>query len=77
MNSSSIVSLIIILVCILLSMYFSSTETAFNAASRIRLKSKAEDGSKRAALVLKLLDRYDAMLTTILIGWLPCSSCSS
>ncbi len=68
MNSSSIVSLIIILVCILLSMYFSSTETAFNAASRIRLKSKAEDGSKQAALVLKLLDRYDAMLTTILIG---------
>lgn len=68
MNSSSIVSLIIILVCVLLSMYFSSTETAFNAASRIRLKSKAEDGSKRAALVLKLLDRYDAMLTTILIG---------
>lgn len=68
MNSSSIVSLIIILVCILLSMYFSSTETAFNAASRIRLKSKADEGSKRAALVLKLLDRYDAMLTTILIG---------
>ena len=34
--------MIIIIICILLSMYFSATETAFNAVSRIRLKSKAE-----------------------------------
>jgi len=61
-------SLVIIVICILLSMFFSATETAFNAVSRIRLKSKAEDGDKKAELVLKLLDRYDEMLTTILIG---------
>lgn len=62
-------SLVIILICILLSMYFSSTETAFNSVSRIRLKNKAEnEGSKRAALVLKLLEQYDRMLSAILIG---------
>lgn len=62
-------SLVIILICILLSMYFSSTETAFNSVSRIRMKNKAEnEGSKRAALVLKLLEQYDRMLSAILIG---------
>ena len=59
----------IIALCVALSMFFSSTETAFNAVSRIRMKSRAEnDGNKRAALVLRLLDRYDEMLSTILIG---------
>lgn len=62
------VSLAIIIVCVLLSIFFSATETAFNALSRIRVKSKAEDGDKKAAQVLKLLDKYDEMLSTILIG---------
>ena len=63
------VTILIIAGCILLSIFFSATETAFNAVSRIRLKSKAEnEGSKKAALVLRLLDKYDEMLSTILIG---------
>ncbi|MBP0973783.1 MAG: DUF21 domain-containing protein, partial [Oscillospiraceae bacterium] len=63
------VTILIIACCILLSMFFSATETAFNAVSRIRLKSKVEnDGNKRAAKVLKLLDKYDEMLSTILVG---------
>ena len=63
------VTILIIAGCILLSMYFSATETAINAVSRIRLKNKAEnEGSKKAARVLKLLDKYDEMLSTILIG---------
>lgn len=61
-------SLVIIACCVLFSMYFSATETAFNAVSRIRIKSKAEEGDKKAKLVLKLLDKYDEMLSTILIG---------
>ena len=68
MHMSTTVSLIIIAVCVLFSMYFSATETAFNALSRIRIKNKAEDGDKKAALVLKLLEKYDEMLSTILIG---------
>ncbi len=62
-------SILIIVTCVILSMFFSATETAFNAVSRLRLKSKAEnDGNKRADRVLRLLDRYDEMLSTILIG---------
>ena len=61
-------SILIIIICVLLSMYFSATETAFNSVSRVRLKNKAEDGNKKAALVLKLSEKYDELLSTILIG---------
>ncbi len=62
------VSIIIIVFCIIMSMYFSSTETAFSCLNRIRIKNQAENGNKKAALVLKLTDKYDEMLSTILIG---------
>lgn len=60
--------IIIIIVCFLLSGYFSATETAFTTVNKLRLKTKADDGNKRARLVLKLADNYDRLLTTILIG---------
>ena len=56
------------LVCLLLSAYFSATETAFSSANVTRLKMLAEKGNSRAALVCKLLERYDRLLSTILIG---------
>ena len=62
------ISVFIIFICVLFSMYFSATETAFNSISKIRLKNKAEDGNKKAMLVLKLSEHYDEMLSTILIG---------
>lgn len=55
-------------VLIMLSAMFSATETAFNTFNRVKMKNLASDGSKRAALVLKLSDNYDALLSTILIG---------
>lgn len=61
-------SIMIIAICIVMSMYFSATETAFSCLNRIRIKNKAENGNKRAALVLQLLDKYDEMLSTILVG---------
>jgi len=61
-------SLIIIIACVIMSGYFSATETAFSALNRIRIKNMAEKGNKKAALVLKLSDNYDSMLSTILIG---------
>ncbi len=64
----STVSIIIIVVCIIMSMYFSATETAFSCLNRIRVKNKAENGNKKAALVLKLTEKYDEMLSTILVG---------
>ena len=68
MSTLEIVFLVVVLVCILLSGYFSATETAFTAINKIRLRAKAEDGDKGAKRVLKLADNYDRLLTTILIG---------
>ena len=64
MNSS----LIIIVVCIIMSAYFSATETAFSSLNRIRIKNMAEKGDKKAELVLRLSEDYDSLLSTILIG---------
>ena len=60
--------LIIIILMIACSAFFSASETALTGANRIRLKSMAENGSKGAKMALKLLDRYDKVITTILIG---------
>ncbi len=60
--------LIIILLCVVMSAYFSATETAFNTFNRIRVKNLAEKGNKRAARALALSDNYDTLISTILIG---------
>ena len=60
--------LIIIIVCIIMSAYFSATETAFSTFNRIRMKTYAEKGNKRAQTALKLADNYDSLISTILIG---------
>lgn len=67
MGSDSI-SLIIILICFVMSGYFSATETAFSSLNRIRVKNMAEKGNKKAKLVLQLAENYDSVLSTILIG---------
>lgn len=65
MNS---INLIIIIICVTLSGYFSATETAFTSFNKIRVKNMAEKGNKRAKLVLKLSVNFDKLLSTILIG---------
>lgn len=60
--------LIIIIVLVACSAFFSASETALTGANRIRLKSMAENGSKGAEMALKLIDKYDKVITTILIG---------
>ena len=68
MDSSSLGMTIAIVVLICMSAYFSATETAFSSLNRIRLKTRADDGDKRAALALELAESYDQLLSTILIG---------
>ena len=53
---------------VIMSAYFSATETAFSSFNKTRLKTLAEKGNKRAKLALKLEERYDRLLSTILIG---------
>jgi len=62
------IMLIIIVFCVIMSAYFSATETAFSTFNRIRMKNMAEKGKKKAELVLKLSDNYDTLISTILIG---------
>jgi putative hemolysin len=58
----------IIAVLLILSAFFSATETAFTSLNRIKIKNLSENGNERAAKVLRLSDRYDKLLSTILIG---------
>lgn len=57
-----------IIILVILSAYFSATETAFTSVNRIKLKNLAGDGEKRAESVLKLAEDYDKLLSSILIG---------
>ena len=50
------------------SAFFSASETAFSSLNQIRLKSRAEDGDASAARVLAMAEKYDKLLSTILIG---------
>jgi len=61
-------SILIFFVLVLLSAYFSSSETAFTSASRIRLKNEAKNGDNRAKLAYDLQEKYDSLLSTVLIG---------
>ena len=66
--SDNSVYIFAVIVLLAFSALFSAIETAFSCASRIRLKNMASDGDKRAGSVLKILEDYDRLLTTVLIG---------
>ena len=65
---SIILSVIFIVILVLFSGYFSATETAFTSVNRTKLKLKAQDGNKAAKNALYLLDRYDKVISAILVG---------
>lgn len=58
----------IFIVCLLLSAFFSASETALLSVSKIRMRTLAEEGNKKAKNVEKLLENTDALLSTILVG---------
>ena len=60
--------IVALVVMVAMSAYFSATETAFTSLNRIRLKTKADDGDRRAKRTLALAEQYDKLLSTILIG---------
>ncbi len=60
--------IIAIVVLISFSAYFSASETAFTSVNRIRIKNLANDGDKKARAVQELSERYDDLLSTILVG---------
>ena len=69
MPDGSVPILIALVVLIFLSAFFSSTETAYSCANRIKLRSLSSSGNKRAKQVLDLAEtNYDKLISTILIG---------
>lgn len=65
MDSGDIYSILIFFVCVVMSAFFSASETAFTSLRKNKLKNKDDSKSKKA---LKLHSRYDELLSTILIG---------
>ena len=70
MDDGSSITLMILAMAALcvMSAFFSASETAYSSLNHIRLKSRAESGDAGAARVLALAERYDSLLSTILIG---------
>lgn len=66
---SNILGQVLAIIClIILSAYFSATETAFTSVNRIRMKNKAASGDHRAKQVMSLTEDYDQLLSTVLVG---------
>ncbi|MDY6023851.1 MAG: hemolysin family protein [Candidatus Borkfalkiaceae bacterium] len=69
MPEGSVPLLIAIILLVIASGFFSSTETAYSCANKIKLRSWASAGDKKAAKVLRLAEEnYDKLITTILVG---------
>lgn len=68
MDSSTVIQIVILLCLLILSAFFSSAETALTTVNKIRMRSLADEGNKRAKMVIWLSDNSPKMLTAILIG---------
>lgn len=68
MDPSAAIQLIILVILLLLSAFFSSAETALTTVNKIRIRALADEGNKRAKMVLKLTEDSGRLLSAILIG---------
>lgn len=68
MDTDNLGPIIILIILIAFSSFFSATETAFSTINKIRMKNMANNGNKKAATVLELNEKYDKLISTILIG---------
>ena len=57
-----------ILLCLVFSNFFSASEMAYSSCNRLRLENSAQEGSRHAAIALKIIQRFDDALSAILIG---------
>ena len=68
LDSSEAIRLIILVVLIMLSAFFSSAETALTTVNKIRMRKLSDEGNERAKTVLKITENSGKMLSAILIG---------
>lgn len=68
MDPSGAMQIIVLVILLLLSAFFSSAETCLTTVNKIRIRSLAEDGNKRAKVVLEITENSGNLLSAILIG---------
>ena len=68
MDLSAVIQIIILIILLGLSAFFSSAETSLTTINKIRLRSLAEEGNRHAKMALKVTDNSGKMLSSILIG---------
>ena len=68
MDNSDLWKIILIVSMMIFSAMFSGTETAYSSVNKLRLKNYEAQGSKKAAKALKLANKFDEVLTAVLIG---------
>lgn len=67
-DATCVVQIIVLLILLILSAFFSSAETSFTTLNQVRIRSLVEEGDKKASLIESILNSYSKMLSTILIG---------
>lgn len=68
MDSSDAIQFLALIILICLSAFFSSAETSMTTVNKIRIQSLAEQGDKRAKILLTVIEDSGKLLSTILIG---------
>ena len=68
MPDGSLLKIILMLVCLAFSAFFSASETAFTSFNHTKMKNLAAEGNKRAIRVMKMSDDYNKLLSAILVG---------
>ena len=68
MDPSDVIQLLVLIVLLALSAFFSSSETALTTVNKIRVRTLAEAGDSRAIIVSKVIEQQGKMLSAILIG---------
>ena len=68
MEKSDIWKVVLVAAMMAFSALFSGTETAYSSVNKLRLKNYESQGNKKAAKALKLANRFDEVLTAVLIG---------
>ena len=57
-----------IIVCVMLSAFFSASEMSFSACNKVRLEHESENGNNKASAAFKIAEKFDDAISTILVG---------
>ena len=68
MDNSDLWKIVLVIIMMVFSALFSSTETAYSSVNKLRLKNYEAQGNKKASKALRLANKFDEVLTAVLIG---------